>query len=89
MCHFASSKQAIKLTVYGRTYCHLCDDMVAGLRALQGEHRFDLEIVDVDSDPRLEAQYGERVPVLMGGNGELCHYHLDSAKVNEYLNKIG
>ncbi len=86
---FASSKSAIKLTVYGRTYCHLCDDMIAGLRAMQAGRRFELEVIDVDSDPLLEARYGELVPVLMGGGGELCHYHLDTAKVNEYLSQIG
>ena len=80
---------AIKLTLYGRTYCHLCDDMIAGLRELQAGSSFELEIVDVDRDPALEARYGELVPVLVGSHGELCHYHLDAAKVNDYLNKIG
>jgi len=79
----------IKLTVYGRTYCHLCDDMIAGLRDLQAGARFELEIIDVDSDPALEARYGELVPVLVGADGEICHYHLNAAKVNDYLSKIG
>ena len=83
------SKRAPKLTVYSRAYCHLCDDMIAGLRALQAATRFELEVVDVDRDPALEARYGEQVPVLTGGGAELCHYHLDLAKVNEYLSKIG
>ena len=80
---------AIRLTVYGRTYCHLCDDMIAGLRVLQAGNRFELQIIDVDTEPRLEEQYGEWVPVLVGDDGEICHYHLDAAKVNEYLMKIG
>jgi hypothetical protein len=63
--------------------------MVAGLRALQAGSPFDLEIIDVDQDPVLEAKYGELVPVLVGTDGELCHYHLDVAKVNDYLSKIG
>ena len=63
--------------------------MIAGLRALQTESSFELEVVDVDRDPALEARYGERVPVLIGAAGELCHYRLDPAKVNEYLSKIG
>ena len=79
----------IKLTVYGRTYCHLCDDMIAGLRDLQAGARFELEIIDVDSDPALDARYGELVPVLVGDDGEICHYHLNAAKVNDYLSKIG
>ena len=60
--------------------------MVAGLRALQAGVCFELEVIDVDRDSLLEAKYGERVPVLVGAGGELCHYHLDAAKVNEYLN---
>lgn len=78
-----------RLTVYGRSWCHLCDDMVAGLRALQADVPFEFEVVDVDSDPTLEALYGERVPVLTAAGGELCHFHLDPAKVNEYLSKFG
>lgn len=81
--------RAIRLTVYGRSYCHLCDDMIAGLRVLQAGDRFELEIIDVDTEPRLEEQYGDWVPVLVGDDGEICHYHLDAAKVNEYLTKIG
>lgn len=82
------NKRAPKLTVYSRAYCHLCDDMIAGLRALQAATRFELDVVDVDRDPALEARYGERVPVLVGAATELCHYHLDPAKVIEYLSKI-
>jgi hypothetical protein len=63
--------------------------MIAGLRELQAGVPFELEIIDVDSDPTLESRYGERVPVLVGSAGEICHYHLDTAKVNDYLNKIG
>ncbi len=63
--------------------------MIAGLREIQVRRHFELEIIDVDSDPLLEARYGELVPVLTGADDELCHYHLDTAKVNDYLNKIG
>ena len=75
-----------RLTVYSRAYCHLCSEMIAGLRAMQAARRFDLQIIDVDADALLVARYGEWVPVLAGMDGELCHYHLDPAKVNEYLN---
>ena len=77
------------LTVYSRTYCHLCDDMIAGLRALQARFHFDLEIVDVDSDAALEARLGEDVPVLAHRGRELCRHRLDSALVSDYLTEIG
>lgn len=69
---------AVRLTLYGRTYCHLCEDMAAALREVQESLGFSLEIVDVDTDPALEARFGELVPVLTDPRGvEICHYFLD------------
>ena len=76
------------LTVYGRSYCHLCDDMIAALRALQGRFAFEVKIIDVDSDATLEARFGEKVPVLMNGHRELCHYYLDEPVVTAYLSEL-
>ena len=74
------------LTLYGRSYCHLCEDMVAALETLHSEFAFDISIVDVDADPELEARYDELVPVLVDEAGnEICHYFLDFPKVREYL----
>lgn len=42
-------------------------------------------LIDVDADEKLELQFGERVPVLMAGERELCHYFLDVSAVREYL----
>lgn len=77
------------LTVYSRTYCHLCDEMIAGLHALQARFHFDLEIVDVDSDAALEERLGEHVPVLEHRGRELCRHRLDSTLVSDYLTEIG
>ncbi len=85
----AADAGAPRLTVYSRAYCHLCDDMIAGLQALQARHRFELQVVDVDSEAELDERYGELVPVLMHGERELCHYHLDAPAVTAYLAQIG
>jgi thiol-disulfide isomerase/thioredoxin len=83
------------LTVYARSYCHLCDDMIAALQQLQGRFVFEIKVVDVDSDPVLEAHYDHLVPVLTapigeGGEGEreLCHYFLDEPAVTAFLTEI-
>ncbi len=81
-----TNKPSLKL--YGRTYCHLCDDMLAALEALRGEYSFEVEVFDVDADPALEAKYDELVPVLEAEGRELCHYFLDVAKVREYLGQF-
>jgi thioredoxin reductase (NADPH) len=81
----AELEGAARLTLYGRSYCHLCEDMLAALEAMRSEFRFTVEVLDVDADPVLEARYDELVPVLTVGDRELCHYFLDVAAVREYL----
>lgn len=78
-----------KLTLYSRTYCHLCEDMLAALEPLRSEFSFDIELVDVDADAALVAKYDELVPVLVAEGNELCHYFLDASKVREYLGRLG
>jgi len=76
----------VRLRVYGRSYCHLCDDMIVALRALRAELTFEIEIVDVDSDAVLEARYGELVPVLVDAHDEeICHYWLDEGALRKRL----
>ncbi len=71
----------MRLTVYSRTWCHLCDDLCAALEPIATRYGVGVDVIDVDNDPALEALHGERVPVLFAGDQELCHYHLDAARV--------
>ncbi|MFJ2993129.1 glutaredoxin family protein [Pandoraea sp. NPDC087047] len=69
------------LTLYGRKWCHLCDDMLAALEAMRPAWDFSVTVIDVDSDPVLEAKYDEIVPVLALGERELCRYRFDANAV--------
>ncbi len=77
-----------KLTVLSRAYCHLCEDMIAALKQFQGRYSFEIEVVDVDRDPRLEEKWGDKVPVLLDGERELCHYFLDAAVLDARLARM-
>ena len=77
-----------KLTVLSREYCHLCDDLIAALKQFQGRYDFDIEVVDVDADPRLEEKWGDKVPVLLDGDLEICHYFLDAEAVDTRLARM-
>ena len=58
--------------------------MVVGLYRLQEELGFELTEVDIDRDPALVARYDTRVPVLVGGEAELCHHFLDRERLREW-----
>jgi hypothetical protein len=77
---------SLRLTLYGRSWCHLCDDMLQALRACLArvERPCTVDVIDIDTqpDPALLARYDELVPVLVDPAGnELCHYFLDEAAV--------
>ena len=69
------------LTLMFREYCSLCHHMRAALQPYQAEYGFELQVFDVDEDPELEARYNELGPVLLHEGGEICHWHLDEAKL--------
>ena len=83
-----NTEASVRLTLFGRTYCHLCDDMAAALAPIVARTDASVEIVDVDSDPALEARFGDRVPVLFAGADELCHYFLDGDRVKRALGLV-
>ena len=81
-------RESAELVLYVRKDCHLCSEMISGLNKLQAKFCFYLELVDVDSSQSLIEKYGEFVPVLMGKNEEICHFHLDPKALDAYLTKI-
>jgi len=75
------------LVLYGRQACGLCQDMHWQLQERAAELNIRVDWVDIDSDPALAAQFGARIPVLMADNKEICHYTLDMASLNAYLDR--
>jgi len=77
----------IKLTLYSRPECHLCEAFLADLMPLLAADVV-VETVDVDSSVALERRYGLRIPVLVAGEIELSGYPLDPERVRRYLESI-
>jgi len=76
-----SDKLKTELTVYVRSGCHLCEDMVDELQLRQASLGFSLQIVDIAGKPELEPLYGTKVPVLRHKDEEICHYFLDEVSL--------
>ena len=57
----------ILVTLYSRKACHLCDEAKADLDALQTIIPHKLQVVDIDSDPKLQEQYALDIPVVAVG----------------------
>jgi hypothetical protein len=67
-------------TLYSRRGCHLCDEMLGAVEALQTTESFSWKVVDIDSENELVLRYGDRVPVLVDSAGtEICAIRFDKA----------
>ena len=53
-----------RVTVYTRADCGLCVTAEAEVARICGDLGVGWTAVDVDSDPELRAEYGDRVPVI-------------------------
>ncbi|HEX5960848.1 MAG TPA: glutaredoxin family protein [Rhodanobacteraceae bacterium] len=73
----------MRLTLYQRDDCMLCDEAVALLARVQAP---DFESVWIDDDPELEARYGVRVPVLRDGDsGRELGWPFDAVALGAFI----
>lgn len=83
----------VQLTLFSRSYCHLCEDMLSALLAMSSPPQpFTVAVIDIDGaaaagDAGPLARFDELVPVLFGSlqAPELCHYFLDELAVRNWL----
>jgi glutaredoxin len=55
----------LRVVMFTRRGCHLCDDAWALLQRYQHTHGFTLESKDVDASPEWVEAYGDWVPVVL------------------------
>lgn len=73
----------MRLSLYQRDHCHLCDQALAALAAARAP---DFESVFIDDDPVLVARYGLRVPVLRDhARGAELDWPFDAGAVRAFL----
>jgi len=72
------------LRVYSRPGCHLCEELVESLLPLI-RGRLELEVLDIDSRPEWQEEYGIRIPVVEFDGRFVCQYTLDRAAIDAVL----
>jgi glutaredoxin len=65
-----------KVVVYHGAACHLCERALGQVRALRDELGFEVEEVQIDGDPELEARYRELIPVVEIGGEQVFTYYV-------------
>ena len=71
----------MRVVLYSRVGCHLCDAARDVLWAERSRSAFDLVEVDVAGDDDLEREYGIRIPVVEIDGEERFEYEVDPAEL--------
>ena len=67
----------MRLTIYGKPGCHLCDEMKSLVRSVIASHpAVSLDEVDIAKDPALLERYGLEIPVLEIDGKKVAKYRI-------------
>ena len=77
------------LTLYTKPDCPLCDEARSALDRVRARVPFDLEVLDISSDPALAARYGERIPVVLVDGTQAYEYVVDEGELEARLGTAG
>jgi glutaredoxin len=75
----------VRVVLYSRPGCHLCDQALQVLVAEQKDHPFELDEVDVQDDEDLEREYGIRIPVIEVDGEERFEYEIDPEELSRIV----
>ncbi len=74
-----------RLQLLTREDCHLCAVAAETLHRLADEAGLPVTEVDVDADPELQAEYGDRVPVVLLDGREHSYFTVDVDRLRRDL----
>jgi glutaredoxin len=75
------------VTIYSRHGCHLCESALDTLQSLQVELSFEIEVIYIDGDEKLEKLYGEQVPVTLIGGEHHDFWRVDPERFRSSLER--
>lgn len=77
--------EAPRLELLTRADCHLCVVAAETLQRIAGEAGLVAAERDVDTDPDLRAEYGDRVPVVLLDGREHSYFTVDVVRLRRDL----
>jgi glutaredoxin len=79
-------KQSV-VTIYGRSGCHLCENVVNLLVPEKDQLNIEINEVLIDNNKELEDLYGQLIPVIHIDGKYFSHFRLDLEEFKSFLGK--
>ncbi len=75
----------MKVTLYTKEDCGLCEEAASMLKRLQRQTHFEIEYVYIETDARANERYGSRIPVIAVDGEEVAAAPLDDKQLAAIL----
>lgn len=75
----------MKVRIYSKKDCHLCDVAKDKLQEFAGRFPLDIEEIDIEQDPQAHELYKYEIPVVFLEDRKLFKYRIDDAKFEQAL----
>jgi len=75
----------MRVTLYGKPGCHLCDDARAIVEQVCAELGVGWTEIDITQDPALFEQYGEQIPVTLVDGRQHDFWRVDPVRLKKAL----
>ena len=74
-----------RVLLYTREGCHLCAEAETAVARICADLGEIFTTVDIDTDPELRAEYGDRVPVIMVDGREHGYFGVEEKRLRAAL----
>jgi glutaredoxin len=79
----------VRLIIYSKPGCHLCDEMKSLIHRVVGEHSnthdISIDEIDISTDRDLVERYGLEIPVLLIDGKKVAKYRVSEAELTQML----
>jgi len=79
-------KQSL-VTIYGRTGCHLCENVVNLLVSQKDQLKIEVEEILIYNNRELEDLYGQLIPVIHVDGKYFSHFRVELEEFKTFLEK--
>lgn len=81
-------QESIRIDIYSRPGCHLCDEAKAVIEPFAARFPLRLTVTNVDSDPSLRSAYGTEIPVVLINGVEAFRHRVDARLLERKLKEL-
>ena len=85
---FKKKNRKIKVEIYSKDDCHLCDEAKAVLLKVRDEFPFEFSDKDITRDEKIFAEFKEQIPIVFINGRKAFKFRVDEGDLRRKLKRL-